>query len=855
MTTIGQLPLAASVSDSDEIAIFQNGQTLSATRAQMLAGVQTALTMPRNTLLGGVGPGTAAPVPISVGANLALSGSTLSATAAPFEIPALPVGSVPGVADIVPVGQGGENQGVSYANFMAGMASVPGLAGGALTATAAGGTVPRTLAALAGNAVSIEDFGAVGDGVTDDSAALLQAIASGQPVRLGAKTYAIAGECDITGTSCCLIGTAGLSVLKRSAQSRTGTAGTATWLNISATNFFADGVIFDANAAVTVNTFAVAIQASCTRSLITRCVFQNAKGSGNGNGLTYLASDLAVTNHHVDDCEFAFNSNSGLMVVAADGMSITNCKAHDNGVNGLYADSRDPTFTQKVRALHMVGNSCWNNAQVGILVGNFVANNVFTQPFLYGNSNPDILGAVVEGNNCYSNGIYGIYISGRNILVSGNLCTNNSTNATFGAGILCDTGYCKITGNMITGATAFGIDCGGSIYTEVDSNYINGAHIGLNIGGGQYCTARANFIQDSLGAGITVQNVESNGAEDNFGLACVGLSIVGNWINYSGGVVGILVRDAAQNVRVEDNILVANAGANLTTALSAYTDSIIIRRNLLNYTTRWAVNPANVNGVYTLTVPDIADAVSISQASAPVASIMTTQAVQTAGQVTFIKMTNGGSGYTAATVTITGTGTGAAASAWIAGGKVIGIQMSAFGSGYGAGTSVTITGDGTGAAAVAQVGLPTWPGKELTIDCLTAVTFAAAGATPAQSNWTGAPITVPAGASIDWVGAGSGGWRAARFMQSDYVLPNGDGSVTLKTQSGDISVHPAGNGGLRLISDTESTGALELIGRGAPLNVVSAPAGSTFRNLNGGVGTTFWVKQSGTGAANWVAVA
>ena len=180
--------------------------------------------------------------------------------------------------------------------------------------------------------------------------------------------------------------------------------------------------------------------------------------------------------------------------------------------------------------------------------------------------------------------------------------------------------------------------------------------------------------------------------------------------------------------------------------------------------------------------------------------------------------------------------------------------MSNFGSGYGAGTTVTITGNGGGATATAQVGLPVLQNRQLTIDCLAATTFAAAGATPAQSNWTGAPITIPAGASIDWIGS-NGGWRAARFSQSDYVSPNGDGSLTLRTQSGDISLHPAGTGMVRLLSDAESTGAVELIGRGSPLNTISAPAGSTFRNLNGGVGSTFWVKQAGTGSANWVAVA
>ncbi|WP_298213993.1 right-handed parallel beta-helix repeat-containing protein [Acidocella sp.] len=855
MTTIGQLPLATSVSDADEIAIFQNGQTLAATRAQMLSGVQTTLSLPQGTVLGNAGPGTSAPIPIHIGANLTLSGSILAANAAPFSIPSLPVGSVPQVGDVVPIGQQGGNYGVSYANFMSGIANVSGIPGGALTAIATGAKTARTLSDLTGNSVSLEDFGAIGDGITDDSGALLAAIASGQPVRLGAKTYAIAGECDLTGTTCSLVGIAGLSVLKRCTQSKIGAASTPTWLNVECTNFFADGITFDANNGITSNTLAVAIQSSCVRSLVTRCIFQNAKGSSYGNGLTYLASDPALTNHHIDDCEFVGNSASGFMSFATYGLSVTNCRSHDNGLNGIYVDSTDTTFKLKVRALHVANNVCWNNNNVGILVGNFISNNVLSVPYQYGNSNPDILGAVIIGNNCYQNGVYGVYISGRNILVSANICTNNSTRVSFGAGILCDTGYCKITGNMVTGATAFGIDCGGSIYTEVENNYINGAITGLNIGGGLYCIARSNFIQDCTGAGIGVQNVESDGAGDNFGLACTGLSIIGNWINYSGSVIGILIRDAVKNVRVEDNVILANAGANLATALSAYTDSMISRRNILNYTTRWAINPAMVGGIYTLTVPDIADAVSISQSSAPISSIVTTQGAAAAGQITFIKITSAGTGYTKANISISGTGSGAAASAWISGGKIIGIQMSAFGSGYGAGTIVTISGDGAGAVATPQVGLPVLSGKELTIDCLTPVVFATAGASPDQINWTGAPITIPAGACIDWIGASTTSWRAERFVQNDYILPNGDGSLSVRSQSGDISLHPSGSGVVRLISDTEPMGAVELIGRGSPLNTLTAPAGSTYRNLNGGVGSTFWVKQSGNGTSNWVAIA
>ncbi len=853
MPTIGQLPQATSVSDTDLLAIYQNGQTLAATRAQLLAGVQTALTLPPNALLGNAGAGTAAPGAITVGANLNLSGNTLSATAVPFQIAALPGGTVPGAADIVPLGQGATNTGVSYANFMAGIGNVAGLPGGALTAKAAGGTSVRTLDAVLGNAIAIEDFGAVGDGVTDDSAALLAAVATGLPVRLQAKTYAIAGECDVTGAVCTLLGVPGLTVLLRSAQSRIGTSATPSWINVSSAAFYAEGIIFDANAAITADILAVAVQPGCTKSLITRCAFRNAGGLNNGSGLTFLPSDPVITAHHVDDCEFYGNKAHGMNAYALDALSITNCRAHDNAVNGIYVNSVDTTFHLKIRSLHIVANTCWNN-DVGILVGNFIANNVNVQPFLYGNANPDVLGAVISANNCYSNGAYGIYISGRNILVTGNLCTNNSAVATYGAGILCATGYCKVTGNMVSGASPFGIDCGGSIYTDVDNNYINGASVGLNIGGGQNCTARANFIQDCTAQSISIQNVESDGSGDNFGLPCTNLSVVGNWINYGGNGFGIVVRDGAQNVLIEDNTIVVNAGGSLTNVISAFTDGAIIRENLLNFTSRWPVNPALVNGIYTLTIPDVADAVVISQATAPVAAMITAQAAEVGGQITFVKILNTGISYTHATVSFSGTGTGAAATAWIYFGHIIGIQMTSLGSGYGPGTTVTISGDGVGVSASVQVGLPVWQGKQLSIDCLANVTFAAAGSAPVQSNWTGAPVTVPAGSTIEWVGNNSG-WRAAHFSQNDYISPNGDGSLTVKTQSGDISLHPAGTGSVRIISDSESTGAVELIGRGTPLNVVLAPAGSTFRNLNGGVGTTFWVKQSGTGSSNWVAVA
>jgi hypothetical protein len=847
MPTIGQLPAAASVSDSDELPIFQNGATVAATRAQILAGMQQALALPQGSLLGGVGPGVASPVPISIGANLALNGTVLSAAAAPFAIAGLPEGVTPGVNDLVALGQGGANAALPYAAFMQGIAGVPGIQAGALEAIAAGASKLRTLAAIGANAVAIEDFGAAGDGVTNDAAALIAALASGNPVRLGPKTYRIDGECDIGGPCAALLGVPGTTVLTRGAQSAFGTSGNPAWISVTATQFFVDGIVFDANRAVTADTWGVVVQASCTNANITRSLFRNAMGSIYGWGLAIAPSDPTLTRHHVHDCEFTANAVDGMWVAACDSVAVTACRAHDNARNGIYVDSQDPTFVLKIRDVQIVGNTCWNN-QTGISVGNFNATN--TEPGVYGNANPDVLGGLVANNCVFDNTNYGISISGRNILVSGNLIVNNGP---AGGGMLANTGYCRIADNMITGSGGFGIDAGGSIYVELTGNYIDGPTIGIGIGGSQNCTVRGNYVQDCV-AGIMALNVESDGRGDNFGISCNNLSILGNYVCYGAGGSGIVLRDAPQRVVVINNIVSSGTAGNPLNALLPYTDSLILRGNVLNYADSFSVNPTSVGGVNTLVFPDLLDRVTVSQSTRLVESIMSATAAATAGQISFIKVTNGGSNYSSATISITGTGSGATAQAWISGGVIIGVTVTNAGSGYGAGTAAVISGNGSGATISVQVGLPVIQGRRLAVHCVAPVGFAAAGSVPAQENWTGATITVPTGATIEWAGE-AGAWQATRFMQSDYVSPDGDGSVTFQSQAGDVKLCPAVGGGVRLISTTEPTGCLTLIGRGSPAGVIAAVPGSSYRNLDGGLNATFWIKQSATDATGWVAVA
>jgi len=223
----------------------------------------------------------------------------------------------------------------------------------------------------------------------------------------------------------------------------------------------------------------------------------------------------------------------------------------------------------------------------------------------------------------------------------------------------------------------------------------------------------------------------------------------------------------------------------------------------------------------------------------------------TAGQISFIKINNGGAGYTQASVTITGSGAGATASAFVSNGCIIGVALTSPGNGYGAGgsdTAVVISGNGTGATATASVGLPVLEERRLRVRCNCQVVFARVGSSPFQENWTLYDMTVPANADVEWTGTW-GTWRATGVPPADYLQFAGDGSLAIRTlNNADIWVRPSGAGKFRLTSDNEPSGVTSSIGRGSPAGAVSAPPGSDYRNLDGGAGSVTGTRSDPTPA-------
>ena len=812
MPTVDQLAAAPAATDTDELVASQSGTLRRLTRAQLLAGTQSEITLPSGYLLGRQSIGVGSTESIAIGSGLALTNGTLSTV-----IPPLTLGGLDASATLV---------------------------------TPDGTSTACRLSSLLASAVSPESFGAVGDGVTDDTAALAAAIATQRPVCLGPRSYATTGQWTIP-ISVTLLGIAGQSMLRRVGQS----SGSA-WISVSGPSFVADGIIFDANSpTMPGESWAVLVTATCQQTSFRACSFRNAGGPTLGNGLTILASDPAVSSHVIENCEATGNDAHGIWLQAVNGARLTNNRAHDNGGYGLCADYNDPTFQQAVRLPIIVSNTCWRNTR-GIAVGNFNATNL--QPPTWGNANPDVIGAIVAGNVCHDNRVYGIAVAGRSLMVQGNLLSNNGTIANGGAGILANCSYSRVGENTIVGNAQFGIDCGGSVVLDVSSNYVTGAAVGINPGGSKGVRVDTNYLQDN-GWAILVYNVETDGDGNNFGLATSDLAITDNLIgisSVSGG--GIWLIDAPQSVIVARNGFYGSNGATVAQCLYVHTDSAIIEGNRWNNTQRFFANPVAVNGLQTVAIPDIADEIMLSAVPAGVQSIQTERQLGVAGQIGFVKVTAGGSGYTHASVAINGAGVGATATAYVADGMVIGIALTNPGAGYGpqgTAATATITGDGTGASAAVSVALPVVEGRRLRIACNTTTTFARTGSAPFQDNWTQASMTVPANATVTFVGM-FGSWRADTSLLADYIAPPGDGGLLLRTMPNlDLTLRPGAAGHLRIATDNDPSGYVAATGHGSPMGVVTAPPGSDYRNLDGGAGQTLWIKRTGTDANGWFAIA
>ena len=595
-----------------------------------------------------------------------------------------------------------------------------------------------------------EDFGALGDGYHDDSAAIAAAAGTGRPVRFGPKTYAVSSQWTIIEPNMMLLGTPGLTTLRRIRQDDSGA-----WIAIQADGFVADGIVFDANHSIYADSWGVIVTSLCSFADFHRCVFTNAMGATMGHGLVVQGGGSC--RHSIRDCEFSGNTNHGLWVQAVSGTQVIGCRAHNNGKYGICVDFNDVNFKTQARFVHVVNNRAWDNIR-GISIGNF--NSINAEPPVWGNSNPDALLIIINGNICHNNSMYGISVAGEGLLVTSNMISNNGSYENMGAGILANVANSQLSGNMITGPSLYGIDCGGAASTAIVGNHIRGAAIGINCGGSQILNVSRNTIQDCTMWSVMINNTESDGHGIPFPLPTSQLEIFDNSINFNTGGGGVWLRDGPQYVTVARNRFLT---PDISMCLRADTDSIIIEGNHCNATARVICNPAPSGALQQVIFPDICENVMITAAPQGVQSMVSAWQAVSWGKISFIRIKNGGSGYTNANINFPASAHQATAQPVIVSGTIIGAVVTNPGSGYGGpGTilDVSIVGDGAGATAQAYATPPLPEERRLVTRCNCAVSFTRNGSMPLQENSTGANLIIPANGQTSWT-ATWGMWRAS----------------------------------------------------------------------------------------------
>ena len=235
------------------------------------------------------------------------------------------------------------------------------------------GAVSRTVESKLGETVSVKDFGAVGDGVTDDTAAIQAAIDAGNKVFLPSGTYLVAGLNNDIASHIHLVGEFG-TTLKLSnidseilrigeASDSWGTGGSATLQDISFEGVDVWNVAGGSDTKGLIEIY------NCARIRIDRVYVSKSKYSGiyvkncgyssiTNSAITDCVFDcifydstninLAVTTTHISNCQISTGLQSSVHLYEVINISIDTCQMEDSETALLIegTNNRNISFTR-----------------------------------------------------------------------------------------------------------------------------------------------------------------------------------------------------------------------------------------------------------------------------------------------------------------------------------------------------------------------------------------------------------------------------------------------------------------------------------------------------------------------------
>jgi len=587
------------------------------------------------------------------------------------------------------------------------------------------GAVQRTVESKLQDVVSVKDFGAVGNGVADDTAAIQAAINANNTVLFPNGTYVVTTLSGLSNSNWIANGNV---VLQRKASSSTSDP---IVRFSSKTNFTIEGsIIFDGNKASQSNPANNLEIIACSGFKILEITSKNAKESGGyGCGIVINSGTGSSTQtaNLIENCTFIDNDVDGIFIQKDFYTSIVNCLSEGNGNDGLQvSDLVLPPVANVTNFMRVDGNRFLNNTRNGFNFLGFYVDSSST----FGWQVPASRFIQISNNTCYNNGKYGGVWQGQHGIISGNIFYLNGSTSGVGGGVTANCSYSSIIGNTFIGNNNFQFDAGGSYALQIADNYFrsgglkdNTSCVEINVGGTQESTVTGNHIVNKVNVdceGIKAIAIEGATQTNPFNQYGLDLLISNNYIdlNTRSNTKGIIVTSGYRNITVQNNVVMVAGAGNTEYLLES--ETVITSNNIIGSSFTGVRSMMAVPSASNTIVPDSGDVFRVT-GNTNITNIFTVSANSYNGKVRSVVIANQGSGYTQSnppSVSFSGGGgTGAAGFAQVSiDGKVVGVVMTNYGSNYTSAPTVSITGGtGIGATGTALVGCNNSDGRTITL--------------------------------------------------------------------------------------------------------------------------------------------